>query len=198
MRSTRRFSLVALAALAMLVTIASPALAQFGPVQNSVIVSTTAPVNASGSVATAQTFLTHSVGTGFFATQPIYIRSRGYIASLNASPGTFTITVAIGALSLTPVSAVTLTTAMVNQPYMLECSVLPTSSSTLAKEATCEFQHRSAGADGVASTVLRFLLRTTGTLTASTQQAITATVTFSDATLGTGLVAQHNEVLIGY
>lgn len=199
MRSTRRLFLVALAALAMLVTIASPALAQFGPVQaGGVIQATTAAVNASGSVATAQTFLTFTPATSFFTTQPVYIRSRGYLASLNTAPGTFTITVTVGAISITPVSAVTLTSAMSNQPYMLDCGVLPTASATYAKELVCEFQHRSAGADGTASTVLRFLARTTGTLAFTSPLTVTATVTFTDATLGTGLIAQHNEMVQGY
>lgn len=193
-----RFLCLALAALAS-VALPQQVAAQFGPVQNSVIVSTTAAVNASGQVGTAQTFLTHSIGTGFFTgSQPIKIISKGYLASMESSPGTFTITVGVGALTLTPVSAVTLTDGVENVPYSLECSVLSTTSGTpLARELVCEFAYETAGGAGAASTLSRFVRRTSGTLSATTQQAITATVTFSDTQKGTGLIAQGNQILIG-
>lgn len=200
-----RFLTIALAALALVASLALPAAAQFGPIQpGGVVASTTSSgaVNASGQVATAQTFLTHTVATSLVLNAPIKIKSVGYLATANSSPGTFTITVNVGAISITPVSAVTLTAVMVNAPYLLECDVVPTTASTAttygyAKEIQCNFSYQSAGGSGAASTVLQYIRRTTGTISATTTQAITATVTFSDTSIATGLIAQHNQVLQG-
>jgi len=200
-----RFALIALAALAMVAGVTLPAAAQFGPTQPGGVIASTSgsgSVNASTQVATAQTFLTHTVATSLVTRQPIRIKSVGYLATALSSPGTFSVTVAVGGVSLTPVSAVTLTAGMLNTPYTLACDLVPTTASTastwgLAVELVCNFSYRSAGADGAASTVLQYIRRTTGTLSATPTQAITATVTFSDTGISTGLVAQHNRIVAG-
>ena len=193
----RLIRLLALAVIAVVLS-APPALAQFGPIgQGGTITSTVAAVNASGQVGTAQTFFTQTIGTGLILTQPVKLMSQGYLASMEASPGTFTVTVSVGGISVTPVSAVTLTTGVENVPYTLECDILATGSTGLAKELVCQFSYETSGGLGAASTITRYLRRTTGTLSATTTQAITATVTFSDTGKGTGLIAQGNKLVIG-
>ena len=203
MRLTR---LIALSLAAVLALGTPAAWAQFGPIQSGgVIASTTGSgaVNASGQVSTAQTFLTHTVGTALVLNAPVRIVSRGYLSTASSSAGTITVTVAFGAISLTPVSAVNLTAGLLETPYFLECEAVPTTASTAStygytKELVCEFGYQTSGGAGAASTVTRYVRRTTGTISATTTQAITATVTFSDVTVNTGLIAQGNQVLQGY
>lgn len=192
-----RLRWLVLSLLASLLVVA-PASAQFGPIgPGGVIQSTTAAVSASTQVGTAQTFYTFTVGTATVLTQPIKLKSIGYLSSMESSPGTFTITVSFGGVSVTPVSAVTLATGVETVPYWLDCNVETTNSTGLAKELVCEFSYETAGGLGAASTITRYARRTTGTLSATTQQAITATVTFSNTSNGTGLVAQSNKLLMG-
>lgn len=185
--------LVALVAAVLLLPASAAAQAVVGPIgPGGLIYQSTAQVSASTQVATAQTLLTTTIAPSLIGSVPAHVAIKGYLGTAQSSAGTMTIACSYGGTSLTIVSAQSLTAALQNVPIYIDYWILPTATGGLAKEFHGEVRYIASG-----TTYVGAQARTSATLTSAGSNTLTCTVTFSDTTIATGIIARSASVSVG-
>lgn len=190
--------------------LSSPAAAQFGPFgPGGLILSSQSVGQAQVTTPTgsAQNLLSQAIGTGAFS-NPVAFHGRGFIDGQPSSPGTLTLTVALGtATAQTVVDAVTIETGVTTTPsipFWLDCEWTPTNTGTTAVTLQTSLQQYCRltwmPETGTAAKVFAptTLAAPTITISLTTTQTLLIKVTFSDTAFGTGITMTDWRLVQGY
>lgn len=188
----RRIAAVLIAA--ALLFVPGYAAAQFAYGPGGGIVVTTNEVNASGQVATAQSLIPTTMTTtqtGLCAGVQCVLDVQGIFGTA-AAPGTITVIVSYGGIGMTLVNAVTPTASLVNVPFRLQMWIIPDSTLGAAptgKAILARFEWVNSNTIGTAPTV--YYGTNTGAIVNTATQTMVATVTFSDTSIASGMIARR-------
>lgn len=182
--------------LALLLGWPALAVAQQGLVGPGGIVYNSRAVDSTGGspgTGAAQTLFSQSIGTGFFGTNTVHLIGKLRLSTIPSSPGTWTLASALGSgPSITFASAISVTANLNLQAVDIDCWVIPLDTTNTSKRMTCAMEYISSG-----TTVLKTRATGTGSIALTGAQAWTVTSTFSDTTIGTGVLIDSWAVVLG-
>jgi hypothetical protein len=190
----RRLFILALAAFVLALTAGqSAAQTIVGPIgPGGLLYSSTATVNASGQVATAQTLFSQSLSASLLRNSSGHLAIKGNLSTAASSAGTLTVACTYGNTTLTIASALSLTTNLASNPVWIDLWILPNATGGLSKALHGSMRHVATGTTLVANQA-----RTTGTLTGANNQSLSCTATFSDVTIATGIIVESATLNVG-
>jgi hypothetical protein len=188
----RRLAVLSLIA-ALLLIVPSYAAAQFAYGPGGAIVVSTSETSASTQVNTAQSLLPAAMltpPTSLCTSTQCTWTAQGILGTAVSAPGTMTIIMSYGAISLTVVSAETPTVNLQNVPWEATFWVaVDTTAGANGRALFGRFTWRDSNV--VTTAPLIRTATTTGTITPTATQTVAMTATFSDVSIATGMITRR-------